>query len=96
MMKDATRPLILQMIDITISTMKAKRAKLFMTGRSQAIRLPKEFRFKGDSVLIRREGATVILEPDDWPEGWGESFAGMPPDFARLPQGEVEKRDDLE
>lgn len=43
-------------------------AKIFMTGRSQAVRLPKEFRFDGDAVRIRREGATVILEPlsSDW------------------------------
>ncbi|HSZ81665.1 MAG TPA: AbrB/MazE/SpoVT family DNA-binding domain-containing protein, partial [Polyangia bacterium] len=46
-----------------------KRAKLFMTGRSQAVRLPKEFRFAGESVLVRREGRAVILEPDGWPEG---------------------------
>ena len=38
-------------------------AKLFWTGRSQAVRLPKEFRFEGDEVQIRRHGAAVILEP---------------------------------
>jgi antitoxin VapB len=38
-------------------------AKLFMTGRSQAVRLPKEFRFDGSEVRIRREGTRVILEP---------------------------------
>jgi len=37
------------------------------------VRLPKEFRFDGDSVLIRREGRKVILEPDnDWPPGYFE------------------------
>ena len=38
-------------------------AKLFMHGRSQAVRLPKEFRFRGKEVRIRREGDRVILEP---------------------------------
>ena len=73
--------------------MKSQRAKLFWTGRSQAVRLPKEFRFRGDSVLVRRRGDAVILEPaDEWPEGYVASFAGVPEDFARPMQGEVEKR----
>ena len=38
-------------------------AKIFMTGRSQAVRLPKEFRFEGEQVRIRREGNAVVLEP---------------------------------
>ncbi|MCL2850649.1 MAG: antitoxin [Micrococcales bacterium] len=45
-------------------------AKLFMTGRSQAVRLPKEFRFPGTQVDIRRDAATgdVVLRarPDSW------------------------------
>jgi len=41
----------------------AVTAKLFKNGRSQAVRLPKEFRFTGDEVLVRREGEAVILEP---------------------------------
>ena len=38
-------------------------AKLFSNGRSQAVRLPKEFRMPGTEVLIRREGDLIILEP---------------------------------
>lgn len=40
-------------------------AKLFKNGRSQAVRLPAEFRFEGDEVLIRRDPETgeVILSP---------------------------------
>jgi antitoxin VapB len=38
-------------------------AKLFKTGRSQAVRLPKEFRFEGEEVRIRRVGRGVLLEP---------------------------------
>jgi antitoxin VapB len=39
------------------------RAKLFMHGRSQAVRLPKEFRFPGREVMVTRIGDKVILEP---------------------------------
>ena len=48
-------------------------AKLFQNGRSQAVRLPKEFRFKGTEVKIRKEGEKVILEPSEkgeWPDGF--------------------------
>ena len=38
-------------------------AKLFKVGGSQAVRLPKAFRFSGDRVRIRKEGRSVILEP---------------------------------
>lgn len=40
-----------------------KTAKLFTNGRSQAVRLPKEFRFEGDRVRIRRVNGGVLLEP---------------------------------
>ncbi|MBV9509140.1 MAG: AbrB/MazE/SpoVT family DNA-binding domain-containing protein [Caulobacteraceae bacterium] len=50
--------------------MGVKTAKLFTTGRSQAVRLPVEFRFGGDEVFIRRDPATgdVILsaKPTSW------------------------------
>ena len=43
-------------------------AKLFWSGRSQAVRLPKDFRFRGGEVRIRRHGSAVIIEPleEDW------------------------------
>ena len=49
-----------------------KRAKLFMHGGSQAVRLPKEFRFEGKEVSIRREADAVIMEPvkTDWPASY--------------------------
>jgi antitoxin VapB len=40
-----------------------RRAKLFMHGGSQAVRLPKEFRFEGKEVTIRKVGDTVVLAP---------------------------------
>ena len=42
---------------------KTKTAKLFRNGRSQAVRLPREFRFDGDEVRIRQVGEGVLLEP---------------------------------
>jgi antitoxin VapB len=43
--------------------MMSATAKLFMHGRSQAVRLPKEFRFDGTEVRVSRVGDKVILEP---------------------------------
>jgi antitoxin VapB len=42
---------------------KPTDAKLFWNGRSQAVRLPKEFRFEGDRVRVTRMGAGILLEP---------------------------------
>ncbi len=42
---------------------KTEIAKLFQNGRSQAVRLPREFRFAGDRVRIRRVAEGVLLEP---------------------------------
>jgi antitoxin VapB len=64
--------------------MSTSRAKIFQNGGSQAVRLPKEFRFPDgqDEVLVHREGTRVILEPvDSWPAefraclgAWSESI----------------------
>jgi len=40
-------------------------AKIFMSGNSQAVRLPKEYRFPGNAVGIRKVGNTAILFPID-------------------------------
>ncbi len=42
-------------------------AKIFLNGRSQAVRLPKDFRFAGNDVFIRKIGKIVILIPKDDP-----------------------------
>lgn len=42
-------------------------AKLFMHGRSQAVRLPKEFRLPGKEVRVRKIGHTVVLDPIEAP-----------------------------
>ena len=56
-------------------------AKLFKNGRSQAVRLPKEFRFEGTEVRIRKQGEKVILEPvkrSTWPDGFWDIFTPDP------------------
>ncbi len=75
---------------------KSKKARVFWTGRSQAVRLPKEFRFQTDTVVVHRQGSAVVVEPaHEWPEDYVKSFAGLPQDFARPPQAKLEKRNSL-
>lgn len=45
-----------------------KTAKLFLNGQSQAVRLPKEFRFTGNEVFVKRFGKAVLLIPIE--DGW--------------------------
>lgn len=54
--------------DIAPKREPRKVARVFMNGRSQAVRLPMEFRFDTDRVLVRREGRNVVLSPmfRDW------------------------------
>lgn len=51
-------------------------AKIFMTNRSQAVRLPKEFQFSVSEVYIHREGDRVILSPR--PSNWDAYLASGP------------------
>lgn len=55
-----------------------KTAKIFMNGRSQAVRLPKEFRFDCDEVFIEKQGDAVILRATA--PGW-DDFFDQPPAF---------------
>ena len=59
-----------------------KIARVFMNGRSQAVRLPKEFRFDTDRVAIWREGRHVVLSPmfKDWDDYFRNSTP-LPDDF---------------
>ena len=70
-----------------------KFARVFMTGNSQAVRLPQEFRFNTDKVAIRREGGNVILSPpyEDWADYFeraprvGEDFVAKMEEMRRNP-----------
>ncbi|HQL72073.1 MAG: SpoVT / AbrB like domain protein [Planctomycetes bacterium ADurb.Bin126] len=57
-------------------------AKVFWNGASQAVRLPKEFRFEGDEVCVKRVGAAVILYPkgSEW-ELMDEAIGQVDEDF---------------
>ena len=50
-------------------------ARLFVNGRSQAVRLPKEYQFKGDNVYIQKIGEAVILVPFD--KDWETFLHGL-------------------
>lgn len=75
---------------------RLKRASLFMNGRSQAVRLPKEFRFKGDHVFAMKDGDRVVLMPrDDRMERFLAAF-GSAPDFPDRDQGPPQERPELD
>jgi antitoxin VapB len=59
---------------------KRRTAKVFQTGRGQAVRIPKQYWFHCDEVFIERDGERVILTPR--PGSWKEYFARKP----RLPK----------
>ncbi len=50
-------------------------AKLFANGKSQAVRLPKEYRFSGDEVYIKKVGNTVMLFPKE--RAWETFLEGL-------------------
>jgi antitoxin VapB len=63
-------------------------ARVFWSGRSQAIRLPKDFRVDERDLLISRRGKKLVLEPrtqpvDDkgWPKSFWKIFGALPDDF---------------
>ena len=75
-----------------------KTAKLFTNGDSQAVRLPKEFRFDGSEVFIKRVGSAVVLLPRA--RSWDtlvESLAKFPSDYLeeREQPGTAERREDM-
>jgi antitoxin VapB len=76
------------------------RAKLFRNGGSQAVRLPKSFRFRGNEVMIWREGDCVILEParSRWSDAFIALVQGAPDETipARHQPKRAEVREDLE
>lgn len=72
-------------------------AKLFQNGQSQAVRLPKEFRFEGSEVYVKKTHNAVILIPKDNPwESLFRSLDRFTDDFlSERRQGDVQQREDL-
>ncbi len=64
-------------------------AKIFMNGRSQAVRLPAEYRFSCKEVYVERDGDRIILRPK--PEGWDDFFARP----SKIPEDFLSDRDDM-
>lgn len=75
-----------------------ENAKVFWSGRSQAVRLPKEFRFETDEVRIRKHGNAVILEPiaTDW--SWLDRLEALDDDVIQAVQEKqaIQERPDLD
>jgi antitoxin VapB len=67
-----------------------KKASLFMNGRSQAVRLPKEFRFEGTHVYAKKDGNRVILSPVDDRIERLIALMGSSPDFPDVPRDAAE------
>lgn len=77
--------------------MSSNRAKLFQNGGSQAVRLPKDCRFPDDQteVVVRREGARVILEPvDAWPSEFRAALGSWKEPIERPKQRTLAKSKD--
>jgi len=60
-----------------------RKARVFMTGRSQAVRIPAEFRFNVDEVYVYRDAQTGDLVLSQSPSSWDEIFAAL--DAAEFP-----------
>ena len=76
-----------------------RTAKLFRNGRSQAVRLPADFRFEGSEVFIRQDATTGDVILSRRPESWEDFFqlaqqAGVPEDYmAERGHDRPQKRD---
>jgi antitoxin VapB len=80
---------------------QAEKARVFMSGRSQAVRIPAEYRFTAKEVYIRRDAQTGDLILSQAPGSWDEVYAALdqaeiPDDFlADRSQEPVQERDEL-
>jgi len=80
---------------------QTRKSRVFMSGRSQAVRIPAEFRFTSDEVFVRRDPQTGDLILSQAPSTWGEIFAALdqaqfPADFmSEREQGVAESREAL-
>lgn len=80
---------------------QAAKARVFMSGRSQHVTIPAEYRFSADEVFVRRDPASGDLILSQSPGGWHELFAALdadpfPDDYlADRAQGVAETREEL-
>lgn len=80
---------------------QSARARVFMSGRSQHVTIPAEYRFSAEEVFVRRDPASGDLILSQSPGSWQEFFAAidtnpLPDSFmADRAQGTVETREDL-
>jgi len=77
-----------------------RTAKLFLNGRSQAVRLPAEFRFEGKEVFIRQDEVTGDVVLSRRPESWDNFFklrqdANVPDEFMADRQDDAPQKRDL-
>ena len=77
-----------------------RTAKLFRNGRSQAVRLPSEFRFEGNEVFIRQDPETGDVILSRRPDSWDSFFdlireAGVPEDFMTERHDEAPQKREL-
>ena len=77
-----------------------RTAKLFFNGRSQAVRLPADFRFKGSEVFIRQDQTTGDVILSRRPESWDSFFqlrseADVPDEFMADRQDEAPQKREL-
>ena len=74
---------------------QAAKARVFMSGRSQHVTIPAEYRFRSSEVLIRRDPRTGEIILSEGPGSWADVFAAL--DEARVPhdflsEGERDRR----
>jgi antitoxin VapB len=80
---------------------QVEKARVFMSGRSQAVRIPAEYRFTSNEVFIRRDPQSGDVILSQAPGGWDEVYAALdkaafPDDFLTdRSQGPPQERDDL-
>ncbi len=75
---------------------KAERVKIFTSGNSQAIRLPKKFRLPGQTARIEQKGKSLVITPDE--DVWArfdrgvEGLAGLGKEFVREQPAHADSR----
>lgn len=74
-----------------------RKAKLFKNGQSQAVRLPREFRFEGNEVYVTRLGSGILILPvkDFW-DGWMSSLDSFSEDFMKSGREQPENIEERE